>query len=77
MSAHQMNKDKPRSAESVATFALYLIHTITALPVGNLDRPKKTLSHKKHDVEPRSTSDQYYDESDEPRISSSKSKKTC
>ena len=40
------------------------------------DRPKKHYhSHKRHDVEPRSTSDQYYDESDEPRISSSKPKK--
>ena len=34
------------------------------------DRPKKHFhTHKKHDVEPRSASDQYYDESDEPRIS--------
>ena len=40
------------------------------------DRPKKH-SHKRHDIEPRSTSDQYNDQSDEPRISSSKSKKTC
>ena len=39
------------------------------------DRPKKpSHSHKRHDVEPRSASDQYYDESDEPRMSSSKSK---
>ena len=36
------------------------------------DRPKKhSHSHKRHDVELRSASDQYYDESDEPRISSS------
>ena len=40
------------------------------------DRPKKhSHSHKRHDVDPRSTSDQYYDESDEPRMSSSKSPK--
>ena len=42
------------------------------------DRPKKhSHSHKRHDVELRSASDQYYDESDEPRMSYSKSKKTC
>ena len=35
------------------------------------DRPKNTHSHKRHNVGPRSASDQYYDESDEPRISSS------
>ena len=43
-----------------------------------LDRPKKHSDyhyHKRHEVEPRSASDQYYDESDEPLISSSKSKK--
>ena len=34
-------------------------------------RPKKH-SHTKHDVDPRSASDQYNDESDEPRIASSK-----
>ena len=40
------------------------------------DRPKKNSnSHKRHDVEPRSALDQYNDESNEPRISSSKSKK--
>ena len=40
------------------------------------NRPKKhSHSHKKHDVDLRSTSDQYYAESDEPWISSSKSKK--
>ena len=40
------------------------------------DRPTKhSHSHKRHEVEPRSASDQYYDESDEPRISSSKPKK--
>ena len=40
------------------------------------DRPKKhSHSHKRHDVEPRSASDQYYDESDEPRMSSSKPQK--
>ena len=38
------------------------------------DRPKKhSHSHKRHDLEPRSTSDQCNDESDEPLISSSKS----
>ena len=38
-----------------------------------LDRPKKhSHSHKRHEVEPRSASDQYYDESDEPRMSFSK-----
>ena len=42
------------------------------------DRPRKhSHPHKRYDVEPRSASDQYYDESDKPRISSSKSKKTC
>ena len=40
------------------------------------DRPK-THPHKRHEVELRSASDQYYDESHEPRISSSKPKKTC
>ena len=41
------------------------------------DRPKKhTHSYKKHNVvEPRSASNQYCDESDEPRISSSNSQK--
>ena len=39
------------------------------------DRPKKhSHIHKRHDVEPRSASDQYTDESDEPQISSSKPK---
>ena len=38
------------------------------------DRPKKH-SHKRHDIEPRSASDQSTDESDEPQISSSKPKK--
>ena len=39
------------------------------------DRPKKhSHSHKRHDIDLRSASDQYNDESDEPRISSSKSK---
>ena len=36
---------------------------------------KLSHSHRKHDVEPRSALDQYNDESDEPRIASSKSKK--
>ena len=36
---------------------------------------KHSNSHKRHDVDPRSALDQYNDESDEPRISSSKSKK--
>ena len=40
------------------------------------DRPKKhSHSHKRHEVEPRSASYQYNDESDEPRMSFSKSKK--
>ena len=40
------------------------------------DRPKKhSPSHKRHDIEPRSASDQYTHESDEPRVSSSKPKK--
>ena len=40
------------------------------------DRPKKySHSHKRHDVELRSASDQCYDESDKPRIPSSKLKK--
>ena len=40
------------------------------------DRPTKhSHSHKRHEVEPRSASDQYYDESNEPRISSSKPQK--
>ena len=36
---------------------------------------KDTLTHRKHDVGPRSASDQYSDESDQPRISSTKPKK--
>ena len=40
------------------------------------DRPKKHCrSHKRHEVETRSALDQYCDESNEPRISSSKPKK--
>ena len=39
------------------------------------DRPKKH-SHKWHEVDLRSASDQHYDESDEPWISSAKPK-TC
>ena len=40
------------------------------------DRPTKhSHSHKRHEVELRSASEQYYDESDEPQISSSKPKK--
>ena len=39
-------------------------------------RPKKHFhSHKRHEVDPRPASDQYYDESDEPQIPSSKPKK--
>ena len=39
-------------------------------------RPKThSHSHSRHEVEPRSASDQFNDESDEPRIASSKSKK--
>ena len=40
------------------------------------DRPKKhSHSRSRHEVEPRSASDQYNDESDEPRLSSAKPKK--
>ena len=40
------------------------------------DRPKKhSHSHSRHEVEPRSASDQYNDESDDPRMSSTKPKK--
>ena len=40
------------------------------------DRPKRhSHSHRKHDVGPRSASDQYSDESDQPRMSSTKPKK--
>ena len=39
-------------------------------------RPKKhSHSHKKHDTEPRSASDQYSGQSDEPRVASSRPKK--
>ena len=41
-----------------------------------LNRPSKhSHSHRKHDVDPRFASDQYNDQSNQPRISSSKSKK--
>ena len=36
---------------------------------------KSILTHKKHDLEPRSASDQYSGQSDEPRIASSRPKK--
>ena len=36
---------------------------------------KDTHSHRKHDVGPRSASDQFLDESDQPRMSSTKPKK--
>ena len=40
------------------------------------DKPKKHChSHSRHEVEPRSASDQFNDESDEPRIPSTKPKK--
>ena len=40
------------------------------------DRPKRHFhSHRKHDVGPRSASDQYSDESDQPQMSSTKPKK--
>ena len=40
------------------------------------DKPKKlSHSHSRHEVEPRSASDQYNDESDEPRIPSTKPKR--
>ena len=42
MSAHQTNKEKPRS--SVITFALRLTHIIIALPVGNLARVMTPVS---------------------------------
>ena len=39
-------------------------------------RPKKhSHSHKKHDIEPRSASDQYSGQSDETRVASSRPKK--
>ena len=42
----------------------------------DLVRPKThSHSHRKHDVDPRSASDQYNDDSNEPQVSSSKSKK--
>ena len=60
---------------------IIITHRISILvhPRSLLRRPRIDLknnhSHKRHDVEPRSASDHYYDESDEPRMSSSKSKK--
>ena len=40
------------------------------------DRSKKhSHSHKRHEIDPRSASDQYYDESNEPQISTSEPKK--
>ena len=43
-----------------------------------LDKPKKlSHSHSRYAVELRSALDQYNDESDEPRIPSTKHKKTC
>ena len=40
------------------------------------DRSKKhSHSHKRHEVQQRSASDEYYEESDEPRISSAKPQK--
>ena len=42
------------------------------------DRSKRhSHTHRKHDVGPGSASDQYSYESDQPRMSSSRSKKTC
>ena len=38
-------------------------------------RKRHSHSHRKHDVGPRSASDQYSDESDQPRMSSTKPKK--
>ena len=41
-----------------------------------LDRSKRhSHSHRKHDVDPRSASDQYSDESDQPRMSSTRPQK--
>ena len=58
---HHLTSDQPSSpAEEPSKKALV--------------RPK-THSHKRHVVDPRSASDQLTDESDEPRISSSRSKK--
>ena len=60
---------------------IFIMHQIRILmhPRSLLRRPwmdlKNTHSHKRHEVEPRSASDQYYDESNEPRISSSKPQK--
>ena len=51
-----------------------LMHPRNLLRRSRIDL-KNTHSHKRHEVEPRSTSDQYYDESDEPRTSSTKPKK--
>ena len=42
------------------------------------DRCKRhSHTHRKHDVDPRSDSDQYSDESDQPRMSFTKPQKTC
>ena len=60
---------------------IFIMHRIRILmhPRSLLRRPridlKNTHSHKRHEADPRSASDQYYDESDEPQISSSKPKK--
>ena len=60
---------------------LHNMHRIRILmhPRSLLRRPridlKTTHSNKRHEVEPRSASDQYYDESDEPWMSSSKPQK--
>ena len=60
---------------------IFIMHRIRILMhprslLRSRDRPKKhSHSHSRHEVEPRSASDQYYDESDEPRISSAKPQK--
>ena len=51
-----------------------LVHLRSLLRRPRIDL-KNTHSHKRHDVELRSTSDQYFDKSNEPRISSPKPKK--
>ena len=44
-------------------------------PSQKVSDKSKSQSHRKHEVDPRSASDQYSDESDQPRVSCTKSKK--
>ena len=64
---------------SVLTFIMHqiriLMHPRNLLRRPRIDPKKHSHSHKRHEVESRSASDQYYDESDEPQIPSSKPKK--